>query len=282
MGEIRHQSAPRYWAHLTGAFMQTLVMTMRRWRMILASLVALAPVTIPLMLAFLSEHEFAESGSKTFVMLTEHLYLAAMAPLLALFFGTMLLGEDVEAGTIPYILTRPIPRSALVLGRFGAYLSVASAILLTAIGAAFGACTALGGFSASGANLMLLAHYAGVAVLALMGYGAVAVCMGALLKRPIVFGVLFMFFWQRVANVVPGAIDFLTIDKYVSTLSPKLATVRADPYIRSALAELRAEHITLSGGFAFVMLVLITAALLGITCFVLRHREYAQGGAGAG
>ena len=282
MGEIRQYPASRYWVYLTGAFLQTLVMTMRRWRMILASLVALAPVTIPLVLAFFSEREFAESGNKTFVTLTEHLYLGAMAPLLALFFGTMLLGEDVEAGTMPYILTRPIPRSALVLGRFAAYLAVASSILLTAITAAFGACTALGGFPASVENLVLLAHYAGVAVLALMGYGAVAVCMGALLKRPIVFGVLFMFFWQRVASIVPGAIDFLTIEKYVTTLSPKLATMRTDSHARTALAELRAEHITLSGGFAFLMLVLITAALLGVTCVVLRKREYAQGGATAG
>ena len=70
-----------------------LVTTLRRKRTILAGVVALLPVVIPLVLTVFTEGAFGREGNKIFVMLMEDIYVKALLPLLAMFFGIMLIGE---------------------------------------------------------------------------------------------------------------------------------------------------------------------------------------------
>ena len=274
MGELA--AMPSYGAYLAAVFSHTLTMMVRRRRIALAVLATFAPVAVPLVLAFLSSSRFAPDGNETFVRLTEHLYLQAMAPLLALFFGSMLIGEDVELQTIPYLLTRPMPRSAIVFGRFGAYVVVTSVILLVAIALVYAACTALGGFEFTRGSALLLVHYQAVGVTALVAYGAVALCLGALTKRPIVYGVIFMFGWQGIVLQVPGVVDFLTIQKYLAELLPKLATERESEVVRTVLGEFQKEQILVGGPKAVLTLALAVLVLLAATCYIVRHREYSR------
>ena len=269
-------AAPGYGVYLAAVFSHTLTTMVRRRRIALAVLATFAPVAVPLLLAFLSSSRFAPDGNETFVRLTEHLYLQAMAPLLALFFGSMLIGEDVELQTIPYLLTRPMPRSAVVLGRFGAYVVVTSAILLVAMALVYAACTSLGGFEFTRGSALLLAHYDAVAVAALVSYGAVALCLGALTKRPIIYGVIFMFGWQRIVLLVPGVVDFLTLEKYLAELLPKLATERESEVVRTVLGEFQKEQILVGAPKAVLALALTVVVLLAATCYIVRHREYSR------
>jgi len=50
-------------------------------------------------------------------------------PLCALLFGTEILLAESSGGTLPYLFTRPAPRSSIVLGKYFAYLIVGSAAL---------------------------------------------------------------------------------------------------------------------------------------------------------
>jgi len=274
MGDL--PAMPSYGVYLAAMFSHTLTMMARRRRIVLAVLATFAPVAVPLLLAFLSSSRFAPDGNETFVRLTEHLYLQAMAPLLALFFGSMLIGEDVELQTIPYLLTRPMPRSAVVLGRFGAYVVVTSAVLLVAMALVYAACTSLGGFEFTRASALLLVHYHAVGLAAVVAYGAVALCLGALTKRPIIYGVIFMFGWQRIVLLVPGVVDFLTIEKYLQELLPKLATERESEVVRTVLGEFQKEQILVGAPKALLALAVTVIVLLAATCYIVRHREYSR------
>jgi len=267
-------AVPGYGRFLKASCSHALVMTLRRRNAVLAAAVALTPVLIPLALAFLSEAAYAEDGSLIFKRMVEALYLTAIAPLLALFFGSMLIGEDVESQTIPYVLTRPIPRSALVGGKYLAFMMISTAIMLPAIVLTFAACTVLGGISFSGAGTTLLAHYCGVTVMSLLGYGALCMLFGALFKRPIIVGVVAIFGWQRVALFVPGFIDFFTIEKYVQMLLPRLAGEREKVVIQTALAEFHKKVYLISASKAVVALIVISMLLLWLTTFVVKRREY--------
>ena len=263
-----------YFRFFTAMFHHALTTMLRRRGVILAAGLVLSPVVIPLALAFLSDSMFAEDGSRIFVRLVEDLYLDAMAPLLALFFGCMLVGEDVESQTMPYLLTRPLPRSAFVLGRFAAYMTVASVILVVSIAMAFAACTSLAKFQFGIDTLPLLVHYEGVAILALFAYGALAVLLGAALKHPIVIGILFIFGWQGLAFYIPGMVDFLTIDKYLTSLLPKLATERQNVVLQTALMEIEKQQLLIEAPKALLMLIALTVVFLVMTCMVVRRREY--------
>jgi len=279
-GPVPHRSG--YVSYVAVAFGHALTMTLRRKRTILAAGVALTPVLIPLALAFLSVLTFAEDGSKVFVHLVEYVYLQSMAPLLALFFGPMLVGEEVELQTITYLLTRPIPRTALVVGRFLAYFLIASAILVVSIAMTFAACTALGALGFSLANFKLLAHYEGVGLMALLGYGALAMFLGAWMKRPIIVGILFIFGWQRIAMIIPGLVDFLTIEKYIRSLLPVLATERENPVIQTPLGEFQKSEFLINQPKAAIMLIVITVVFVAMTCIAVRWREYSNARAVSG
>jgi ABC-type transport system involved in multi-copper enzyme maturation permease subunit len=264
-----------YGGYVWAACNHALVMMVRRHRAILAAALALVPVLMPLALAFLSDAQFGEDGSKVFSGMVRYLYIEAITPLFALFFACMLIGEDVESQTITYLLTRPIPRSALVIGKYLAFLIVSICIMAPSIALTFAACTALGGISFSVPDLILLMEYIGVAVLALVGYGSLCMLFGALFKRPIIAGIVVIFGWQRLATFVPGLIDFFTISKYVGLLLSKIGGMRITATVNnSALVAFQKKEVLITASKAGTALVLIAFVLLAVTTFVVRRREY--------
>ncbi len=270
------RAAPRagYGHYLISAYQETFSQMLRRKRAIPAILVAYLPVLVPVVVVLFSQAPTAPSGESMFVQFVEKLHLRATAPLLALFFACMLVGEEAESNTIPYILTRPVPRSAWVLGKLAAYASVTALILVPALFLLFGACTALSRFPFSGESLGLTTHYAVVLVAALLVYGSLSMLLGALTKRPVVYAVVLLFGWQRVAVSVPGVLDFLTLEKYLTELLPPLAVQRDNPVVRSALVEFQREAFLVGAVRAAVVLAIVTAVFTALTAVIVRHREF--------
>ena len=57
------------------------------------------------------------SGFGVFSVLTATVCFPFVAPMLSLFYASGVTSDDVEAGTLRYFLTRPVPRSDLLFGR---------------------------------------------------------------------------------------------------------------------------------------------------------------------
>lgn len=255
----------------------------RRRRLALAALIAFLPVLVPLALAFFSPSQFAESGNQVFVRLAEDLHVDVFTPLLALFFAGMLIAEDIEMRTMTYILTRPMPRSAWVLGRFLAYMIVATLILLISAFLTFAASSLHAKLSlTSFADMKLFAHYCGVMILGLLAYGSFAVFLGAFTKRPIIYGVILFYGWQHLATLVPGLVDFFTIKKYTTALLPLMATQRHNPVIETVLGTIQREVFYVGMTKAFTALIAITVVSLLLTVYATYKREYASDRAAGG
>jgi ABC-type transport system involved in multi-copper enzyme maturation permease subunit len=278
---LRPEERPKragYVNAVAGSAAHAVTIIMRRKRFAMAAIIAFMPVLIPLALAFLSKAAFADEGNVIFVKLCEQLHMPVLAPLLALFFASMLVAEDVETGTIPYVLTRPIPRSAWVLGRFLAYLLVATSILGLSIIMTFAASATLSKLSLTNTNdLLLLGHYILVALAALVAYGALAVFLGVFTKRPIVYGVLLLYGWQKIAMIIPGVVDFLTISKYVQALYPAMATQRNVEQIQTALGTFQKQIFVVSASRAVMVILLVAAVFLVSSIIAVRRREYGAG-----
>lgn len=265
-----------YVTYFTASFGQMLLMMLRQNRLILVSIITFLPVIIPLMVAFLTTSAFQDDGRLIFIRMMEDAHINTLAPLLALFFASMLVGEDVEMQTLPYVLTRPQPRSAWMLGRFSAYMLVAGLTLSASIGLCFLACTALAGIHADNVDdLLLLAQYVGVGIVALVSYGALSALLGAYTKRPIVYGVLLLYGWQKFAMLIPGLIDFLTIQKYTDAMLPKLAIASNRREIMTALGAYSKELFEVSAQSALITVTFMVIAMLGICIYAVRHKEFA-------
>ena len=61
------------------------------------------------------------------------LFLRFIVPILGIFYGTSLIADEVEDKTITYLFTRPIPRSAVLLGKYLAYLASTVLIVLPSV-----------------------------------------------------------------------------------------------------------------------------------------------------
>jgi hypothetical protein len=60
----------------------------------------------------------------------------------------------------------------------------------------------------------------GILVAGLAAYGAVFAFIGATLRRPLLFGLIFVFGWETLAMVLPGYLRQVTVAHYLQGLVP--------------------------------------------------------------
>jgi len=264
-----------YFGYVRVACAHAVVMMLRRSRLILAAAITLLPVLLPLALAFLSRTPFSVLGDVTFIRMMEDLYVSILAPVLALFFAGMLVGEDAEGQTIAYILTRPLPRSAWIIGRFLAYVFLCSFMLCVSAALVFAGCGSLANLEFTSEHVLRLLQYCGVLTLAIASYGALCLFLGTFSKRPIIYGLILLFGWQRLAIQVPGLVDFLTIQKYLEMLFPKTDVARPRDFFEQTSLGFQKNPILIEKQDALITLLVITAVFVALSAIAFRIREYA-------
>ena len=72
-------------------------------------------------------------GPSIFGLMLWFLFLRFIVPVLGIFYGTALMADEVEDKTITYLFTRPIPRSAVLIGKYLAYLASTVLIVLPSV-----------------------------------------------------------------------------------------------------------------------------------------------------
>jgi ABC-type transport system involved in multi-copper enzyme maturation permease subunit len=157
------------------------------------------------------------SGFDLYGIVISMYYVRNVLPLVALFFASALIADEVEGKTITYLLTRPIQRGAILLGKFLAYLASTSLLCLPVVVVTFFLLATARGWSGVGAMAPDLLRDLGVVVLALLSYGALFALLGVLLRRPVIPGLLFLFVWELAANL-PGLLPRFTLTAYLRSL----------------------------------------------------------------
>jgi ABC-type transport system involved in multi-copper enzyme maturation permease subunit len=150
-------------------------------------------------------------------MLVAFYYVRNVLPLAALFYATALVADEVDGKTITYLLTRPVRRGSILVGKFAAYLATTLTLTLPPLVISFFLTSTADGASGIGGRVPDLFRDMGVAALTLVAYGALFTFMGVLLRRPVIPGLLFLFVWELVANL-PGYMPRFTITAYLRSL----------------------------------------------------------------
>jgi len=140
-----------------------------------------------------------------------------VVPIVALLYATSLIADEVEGKTITYLFSRPVSRPAILAGKFAAYVATALAAALPGVAACFLLlATAPGAPGVAGGALDLVKDL-GTIALALVSYGALFTLLGALLRRPVIPSLLFLFPFELVANL-PGFMPRFTLTAYLRSL----------------------------------------------------------------
>ncbi len=137
---------------------------------------------------------------------------------LTLFYGTSICTEDLEAGTWAYLVTRPVPRPAIVVGKYLSTLVLAGIFIATGLVVSF---VILNLESLSKTSLYgFLIRDIGVLGLGLLAYTAFFAFLGAAMRRSVFFGLIFSFGWENVIQYFPGSTQRLAIIHYIKSIIP--------------------------------------------------------------
>jgi len=193
-------------------------------RTVFMALVVGLPVLLSLVIRALYELGFpiriagGGGGAVAFGLMMWVFFVRFSVPVLAVFYGTSLIADEVEDKTITYLFSRPIPRGAVLLGKYLAYLVCTVFVVLPAIVLVWLLIVPIEGTLGSG--FISLLTDLGVVALGLAVYGAVFAWFGSVLKRPLLSGLIFIFGWETFVLLLPGYLKRLSVAYYLQGLVP--------------------------------------------------------------
>ena len=206
-------------------------------------------------------------GPAIFGMMIWTFFLRFSVPVLSIFYGTALIADEVEDKTITFLFTRPIPRGAVLVGKYLAFLASTLIVVLPSVMLVWLLIVPIrgslgGSFIELVKDLLILA--AGFAV-----YGSFFAFIGARFKRPLMIALFFVFAWENAAMLFPGYMRRFTIAHYLQGLVPHaMPSDTAVSLIQSVFHEV--PTLTTAVFWLFV----IWAVFLWMAARVVERKEY--------
>jgi ABC-2 type transport system permease protein len=208
------------------------------------------------------------AGPSIFGLMLWFLFLRFIVPVLGIFYGTALMADEVEDKTITYLFTRPIPRSAVLIGKYLAYLASTVLIVLPSVMLVYFLVVPIGGGAIAATFPTLLRDLALLAI-GLAVYGALFAAVGAWIKRPVLVGLFFAFGWENFALALPGYMKRFTVAFYTQSLVPH---AMPQDSLLSILQSVFKDNV--SALQAALTLVAMLVVALGVATRAVERREY--------
>ena len=207
------------------------------------------------------------TGPVIFGLMMWGFFIRFSVPVLAVFYGTSLMADEVEDKTLTYLFTRPIPRGSVLLGKYLAYLACTISVVLPAVMLVWLLIAPIG--ASLGPSFPDLLKDLGMLALGLAVYGTVFALAGAMLKRPLVFGLLFVFGWEMLVMALPGYFKRATVAYYLQGLVPHAMPGSGVSGVLEALFHEAPSLAESLGGLAVIGAVTLTLAVRTVS-----RREY--------
>jgi ABC-2 type transport system permease protein len=190
------------------------------------------------------------------------LFLSFLLPLFNLSFATEALGGERESNSLIWMLSRPLPRPAIYLGKFVALLPWTMGLTL-------------GGFAllclAGGEpGWMALSIYWPAVLTATLAFSSLFYFMGAFFRRPAVAAIVYAFFLEVIFGNMPGYLKRISIGFYARCMMFDAASAYG---IQPEQPDI---YLPVDGATALAVLLGLTIALLGIGTMVFSRSQYQE------
>ena len=231
-------------------------------RVIAMGLIVAVPVLLAGSLALARVRSF---DILLFQVLMIPLFLQVVLIFVTLVNATALIREEIDDNTLPYLLTRPVSKPAIVASKYAGYLGTVLVLLVPPVVLAYAITEGYSGVPIGTDADVLLGFFA-VTVLGSAAYGALFLFLSVLLRKPLPVGLMIGFLWESVVGSLPGNVPKLSIIYYLrSTLK---GTIEIGP-----LTGFRTD---VSAGGAAVILILVSVAFLVAAMLVFQRNEFRQ------
>ena len=144
------------------------------------------------------------SGRQIYCLLCWWFVATFLLPWTTLYFAVQAVHGDIEDRTFQYLFVRPVPRSAILLGKWLAVALLSAACHVAGVALVYAAARVNEDFWLDGAEPHLLVVFAAAMVLLAVAYAAVSVFFAAMFKRPLVLGTLFIVGGQLFLSQFPA------------------------------------------------------------------------------
>jgi ABC-2 type transport system permease protein len=187
-------------------------------------------------------------------------YLGFVLPLFTLSYATAAFGTDRESRSLIWLMTRPIPRSGIYLAK---YLGALPWCIFFGLGGFALICLAGGEFGRKSLSL-----YWPAATVATIAFSALFHLIGALFRRPVVVGLVYVFFFEALVAVLPGSLKLLSLTFYARSLMYNAAEAGGYP------VEMLDVQQAVSSTTAWTVLGAATVFLTALGMWLFSRTEY--------
>ena len=188
-------------------------------------------------------------------------YLGLLLPLWTLGLAVGGVGAEREGRTLVWLVSRPMPRGAIYLGKFLGVLPWCLALSLGGL--------ALIGLAGGEVGQAALARYWRAALLGTVAFAALFHLIGAVFRRPAIVGLVYSFFFETILNElpVPGTLKRLSVTHYTRCLMYARAERDGIPTESAALL------VPVGETTAWCVLVGLAAGLTGLGMWLFARTE---------
>ncbi len=231
------------------------------------ALLGLVPVILAVVLRVVL-HGRSGDIAAVFTEILMVFFLQFYIVILALFYGTSVAAEEVEGRTLSYLITRPVPKPAIILGKYAAYSLLMFLMVAVSLALSF--------FIMNAARLgdarlyLTFLSYLGVLGLGILAYTAFFTFLGTLLKKAILVGLVFGFGWENVIQYFPGSTQRFSVVHFLKSLLPYRPMGGGGGGLALLLFRLEPTAPLV----AVMILAVIAGVFLALACGVFRTKEY--------
>src|SRR2546421_2139051 len=244
---------------VTGLTLRYLLGTRRVIPMLLLS-------AVPFILASsLAGARVASFNIDLFQRLMIPLFLQVVLIFVTLVNATTLIREEIEDNTLPYLLTRPISKPAVVLYKYIGYLVAALVLLVPPIVLAYGVTEAYQRTSLA-TDLDVLDGFLVATVIGSAAYGAVFLFISVLVRKPLAVGLLIGFVWESIVGSIPGDVPQLSVIHYLKSILQGMI----------AVGPMTTYGSDISAGVAVLILVGLSVAMIVLSLMGFQQMEFRQ------
>jgi ABC-type transport system involved in multi-copper enzyme maturation permease subunit len=194
-------------------------------------------------------------------------YIQFLIPILALFFGSGIINEEVDNKTLVFLTTSPIPKPSIVLGKFVAYVLLGGII----VNVGLFLCFLTVNIDQLGQMVYVKEFFSflGAGFLALVAYMALFTLLGTIMKKAgVVLGLLFIFGWENSVQYFPGVTQKFTVIHWIKSMLPRVS--EGSSFLQILMFRLEPSSTVES----LVVLTIFVIAALTAASFVFRKKEY--------
>jgi ABC-2 type transport system permease protein len=206
-----------------------------RRRTILMALLAGAPVVLGLLIRIGNGTRPSALGGAL-----DGLLVSSVLPLVALVFGSAALGSELDDGTGVHLLTKPIPRWAIVVPKVLVSGGLTALLVVPS--------TLIAGILIGGTGSKQLEMTVAFAVAVLVGafvYASIFVALGAVTSRGLVIGLAYTLLWEGLLSAALQGTQLFSVREYIRGI----ASVISNGDVKSVV-----------GGLAFLLAALTAVA----------------------